>query len=45
MPLDGGTPVKSEFSPEAENQFQAAGVIFPSPLGGVVYQFAWAPSG
>jgi Tol biopolymer transport system component len=44
MPLDGGAPLKSEFSPEAQQQFRAAGLIFPGPIG-LAGQFAWSRSG
>jgi serine/threonine protein kinase/Tol biopolymer transport system component len=48
VPLEGGKPVKSEFNPEAEKQFQAADVRFAGPGwndgGSRTCQFAWAPS-
>src|SRR5262249_53000454 len=44
VPLDGGAPVKSELSPEAEKQLQTAGLIIVDPVG-LAGAFAWAPSG
>jgi Tol biopolymer transport system component len=44
VPLDGGAPVKSELSPEAQKQLQTAGLILVDTVGSAG-AFAWAPSG